>query len=162
MLLVWLSKIYSLLDSYPMPGGQAFVIKLRPTAERSPSSMVLEPPFSFNSTSVGAPIPYHWRHMKHACGENPSRVYGFTRMDTQWSFRKSYDEARKILEKQDDYCLKAEAGLWDELPAEFPESLQWEALVDVLRGKVKVNNHCYEAVDFDNMIRVCSFGTVLS
>lgn len=26
----------------------------------------------------------------------------------------------------------------------FPDDLKWEALVDVLRGKVKVNTHCYE------------------
>ena len=33
--------------------------------------------------------------------------------------------------------MKALAGQWDGLGA-FPESLQWEALVDVLRGRVKV------------------------
>lgn len=38
---------------------------------------------------------------------------------------------------------------------EFPESLQWEALVDVLRGRVKVHTHCYEAVDLDGLVRVC-------
>lgn len=30
------------------------------------------------------------------------------------------------------------------LEERFPDDLQWEALVDVLRGKVKVNTHCYE------------------
>jgi hypothetical protein len=75
-------------------------------------------------------------------------------MDTQWSFRKAYNEAKKIKDLQDDYCSKAEAGLWGNLSGGYPEDLQWEALVDVLRGKVKVNNHCYEAVDFDQMIRV--------
>jgi len=78
-------------------------------------------------------------------------------MDTQWNFRKAYNEARKIKDKQDDYCAKIEAGLWNEISSEYPESLQWEALVDVLRGKVKVNNHCYEAVDFDQQIRVVLF-----
>lgn len=70
-----------------------------------------------------------------------------TRMDTGWNFRQAYDEARKIKEAQDAYCSKAEAGAWDEIGlgsetgavVEFPESLQWEALVDVLRGKVKVH-----------------------
>ncbi|KAJ3936108.1 MAG: carbohydrate esterase family 9 protein [Lentinula lateritia] len=33
-------------------GGQAFVIKLRPTKERSSSSMLLEPPFTFNGTGI--------------------------------------------------------------------------------------------------------------
>lgn len=49
----------------------------------------------------------------------------------------SYDTARKIKESQDAYCLKALAGEWDGL-GDFPEDLQWEALVDVLRGRVKV------------------------
>ncbi len=80
-------------------------------------------------------------------------VYGFTRMDTQWAFRQAYDAARKIKERQDVYCAEARKGRWHKL-GEFPESLQWESLVDVLRGRVKVNNHCYEAVDFDGMIRV--------
>lgn len=78
-------------------------------------------------------------------------------MDTQWSFRKAYEEARKIKNAQDDFCAKAEKGLWSEVPDEYPESLEWEALVDVLRGRVKVNNHCYEAVDFDQQIRVTCF-----
>lgn len=135
-------------------GGQAYVIKLRPTAERSPSSMLLEPPFTLNSSAKTPLLPNRWRHMKHACGENPKRVYSFSRMDTQWSFRKAYNEARKIKEKQDKFCAKIEAGLWNEVSDEYPEDLQWEALVDVLRGRTKVNNHCYEAVDFDQQIRL--------
>jgi hypothetical protein len=46
-------------------GGQAFVIKLRETAERSTTSRVLEPP----ETLVGggnATEWVHWRHMKYA------------------------------------------------------------------------------------------------
>lgn len=38
---------------------------------------------------------------------------------------------------QDEYCEKAYAGQWKDL-GKFPDDLQWEALVDVLRGKVKV------------------------
>ncbi|KAJ7636949.1 carbohydrate esterase family 9 protein [Roridomyces roridus] len=134
-------------------GGQAFVVKLRPTAERSTSAMLLEPPFSLNGTHVDANQRPRWRQMKHACGENPSRVYSGTRMDTQWAFRQAYNTARILKEKQDAYCEKALAGQWTGL-GDFPEDLQWEALVDVLRGRVKVHNHCYEAVDFDGMVRL--------
>ncbi|KAJ7098293.1 carbohydrate esterase family 9 protein [Mycena epipterygia] len=134
-------------------GGQAFVIKLRPTAERSSSAMLLEPPFSLNGTNVDPFQRPRWRQMKHACGENPSRVYSGTRMDTQWAFRKGYNTARIIKEKQDAYCAKALAGQWTGL-GDFPEDLQWEALVDVLRGRVKVQNHCYEGVDFDGIVRL--------
>jgi hypothetical protein len=59
-------------------------------------------------------------------------------MDSVWALRSAYEQARKIKATQDDYCLKAEAGLWHMLKDQFPEDLQWEMLVDVLRGKVKV------------------------
>lgn len=134
-------------------GGQAFVIKLRPTAERSPSSMLLEPPYTLNGTHVDPTLPPRWRQMKHACGENPSRVYGNTRMDTFWAFRQAYDTARQIKEQQDAYCTRALAGEWEDL-GEFPDNLQWEALVDVLRGRVKIHTHCYEAVDLDDFVRL--------
>ncbi|KAJ6483842.1 hypothetical protein C8R47DRAFT_1217531 [Mycena vitilis] len=132
-------------------GGQAFLIKLRPTAERSASAMLLEPPLTLGlNASDTRP---KWRHMKHACGENPSRVYSQTRMDSAWVFRAAYDAARKIRDAQDVFCARAEVGLWDGKAA-FPESLQWEALVDVLRGRVKLSVHCYEAVDLDQLIRL--------
>ncbi|THH04772.1 hypothetical protein EW145_g5277 [Phellinidium pouzarii] len=135
-------------------GGQGFVIKLRPTSERSPTSMLLEPPFTLNSSdSIDLSLPPRWRQMKHACGENPRRVYGNSRMDNIWAFREVYDKARQIKEKQDAFCEKALDGEWSGLGA-FPEELQWEALVDVLRGRVKVQVHCYEAVDLDGIVRL--------
>ncbi|PPR01451.1 hypothetical protein CVT26_015084 [Gymnopilus dilepis] len=155
-------------------GGQAFVIKLRSTAERSATSKVIEPPQTLTHSENGTEYP-RWRHMKHACGasclskfgfllkltlstgENPDRLYKQTRMDAQWNFRNAYNEARKIREKQDAFCAKADAGDWASLEAErteFPEDLQWESLVDVLRGKVKLSIHCYEAVDLEGIVRL--------
>ncbi|KAH9176445.1 carbohydrate esterase family 9 protein [Lactarius sanguifluus] len=133
-------------------GGQAFTIKLRKTAERSPTAMLLEPPYQLNGTYPASGV-VPWRQMKHACGENPSRVYRATRMDTFWAFRQAYDRARQIKKEQDAYCEQAFSGRWSNL-GEFPEDLQWEALVDVLRGRVKVQTHCYEAVDLDDLIRL--------
>ncbi|KAH9012023.1 carbohydrate esterase family 9 protein [Lactarius pseudohatsudake] len=134
-------------------GGQAFTIKLRKTAERSPTAMLLAP-ISLNGTYPASGV-VPWRQMKHACdvsiGENPSRVYRATRMDTFWAFRQAYDRARQIKKKQDAYCEQAFSGRWSDL-GEFPEDLQWEALVDVLRGRVQT--HCYEAVDLDDLIRL--------
>ncbi|KAJ3886963.1 carbohydrate esterase family 9 protein [Lentinula edodes] len=164
-------------------GGQAFVIKLRPTEERSPSSMLLEPPFTFNGSGIEEVQPPRWRQLKYVpflysialpnmitrkdkhvvclicsifgatslsltfvpTGENP--------MDTIWAYRQGYEEARKLKVKQDAYCEKAATKQWDGL-GDFPEDLQWEALVDVLRGKVKIQNHCYEAVDLDGIVRL--------
>lgn len=66
-------------------------------------------------------------------------------MDTVWNFRKAYNDARELMVKQDGYCASAQAGRWDEIKEkEYPEDLKLEALVDVLRGKVKVHVHCYE------------------
>ncbi|KAI6103408.1 hypothetical protein F5141DRAFT_1293329 [Pisolithus sp. B1] len=134
-------------------GGQAFVIKLRQTKERVPTAMLVEPPFTLNGSHFDHDLSPRWRHMKHACGENPSIVYSMTRMDSAWAFRSAYESARKLRDAQDEFCSKVEAGLWSGLE-EFPEDLQWEALVDVLRGKVKLSVHCYEAVDLDMIVRL--------
>jgi len=73
------------------------------------------------------------------CGHFDKRPFSFFFFNifTSNSLRQSYDTARKIKEKQDAYCSKALARQWDGL-GEYPEDLQWEALVDVLRGRVKV------------------------
>ncbi|KAH8102297.1 carbohydrate esterase family 9 protein [Cristinia sonorae] len=136
-------------------GGQAFTIKLRSTAERSPTAMLLEPPFTINNSFPEVAGSTPWRQMKHACGENPSRVYDQTRMDTIWQFREAYNKARELRVKQDQFCAKALNGdreLLESTP--FPEDLQWEALADVVRGRVKVQVHCYETVDLDDIVRL--------
>ncbi|KAI0030405.1 carbohydrate esterase family 9 protein [Vararia minispora EC-137] len=136
-------------------GGQAFRIKLRKTKERSTTAMLVEPPSGLNGSEVDYYAPPRWRLMKYACAltRAPGRVYGATRMDTFWAFRQAYGKARQLKEFQDAYCEKALKGQWKDLGA-FPEDLQWEMLVDVLRGKVKVQTHCYEAVDLDDLIRL--------
>ncbi|OBZ68120.1 hypothetical protein A0H81_11871 [Grifola frondosa] len=134
-------------------GGQGVVIKLRSSIDRSPTGMLLENPYSVNRSEYDPSLSFRYRQMKHACGENPDRVYSGTRMDTTWAFRQGYDKARQIKTAQDEYCAKATAGRWDTL-GDFPEDLQWEALVDVLRGRVKVQTHCYETVDLDDLVRI--------
>jgi hypothetical protein len=173
-------------------------MKLRPTDERSPSSMLLEPPYTLNGSHFDHSLTPRWRHMKYVdspprsflltfcssslcvteqtClryvskqlpssyssltypqGENPSSSYGITRLDSGWNFRAAYDHARKLRDAQDAFCAKAESGSWDDLAEQsFPEDLQWESLVDVLRGRVKLAVHCYEAVDLDGIVRVRS------
>ncbi len=83
-----------------------------------------------------------------------------TRMDASWQFRSAYEKARQIKDSQDAFCAKVEAGVWDDPQVKgrnFPNDLQLEALVDVLRGRVKVHCHTYEAVDIDFLQRVSSF-----
>jgi hypothetical protein len=134
-------------------GGQAFVIKLRKTREKSSSSMIIEPPHSLGR-SQSSLEHRRWRHLQYAaycfsrlretescrqaCGEDVRR-YG-NRMDSTWALRAAYNEAREIKMAQDEYCSKAEAGLWDSLVGNFPDHPRWEMLVDVLRGRVKVRS----------------------
>ncbi|KAJ3528819.1 hypothetical protein NMY22_g9254 [Coprinellus aureogranulatus] len=115
--------------------------------------MLLEPPYHINASFPNPNLPRRWRHMKHACGETPGGAYSATRMDTIWSFREAYNQARKAKEEQDNFCSQALADNWKGL-GDFPEALKWEALVDVLRGRVKVHVHCYEAVDMDALVRL--------
>ncbi|GAA5934442.1 hypothetical protein JCM3775_000359 [Rhodotorula graminis] len=146
-------------------GGQAFVIKLRPTAERTIDSLVLEMPWNVKLPSGERKKrgdPPRWRHMKNACGENIRRVYGQTRLDLAWNWRSNLDKARTLKRQQDKFCRRALAAtrlgraLVDDKGdiESFPDDLQLEALVDVLRGKVKVNTHCYETTDLDQYVRL--------
>ncbi|KAH8080279.1 carbohydrate esterase family 9 protein [Cristinia sonorae] len=134
-------------------GGQGIVIKYRPSTTRAPTGLLLENPYSTNTTEYDPGKAFRWRQMKHACGENPDRVYRGTRMDTTWAFRQAYNKAREVKNAQDVYCSKALAGQWAGL-GDFPTDYQWEALVDVLRGRVKVHTHCYETVDLDDLVRI--------
>jgi hypothetical protein len=127
------------------------MIKLRKTREKSSSSMVIEPPHTlgWSQSSFGR---RRWRHLQYAawsfsrlretefcrqaCGEDVRR-YG-NRMDSAWALRAAYNEARKVKMAQDEYCSKAEAGLWDGMVGDFPDHPKWEMLVDVLRGRIKV------------------------
>ncbi|KZT52271.1 carbohydrate esterase family 9 protein [Calocera cornea HHB12733] len=137
-------------------GGQAFMIKLRQTKKKSSSAMVLEPPYGlWGEDGDDSEAPVRWRHMKHACGENPSSTYHMTRMDSIWYFRQAYAAATVVRDAQDAYCASALSGDWLQIADQsFPYDLALEALVDTLRGKVKVNVHCYEAVDFDGIVRL--------
>lgn len=45
-------------------GGQSFVIKLRPTSERSSISKVIEPPYTLNGSHFDHSLTPRWRHMK--------------------------------------------------------------------------------------------------
>ena len=78
-------------------------------------------------------------------------------MDASWNFRNAYNQARKLLKAQDEFCANVENGDWDAVGSfsfedntkgEFPEDLKWEALVDVLRGRVKVRLVLFDMGDY--------------
>ncbi|ORY35366.1 hypothetical protein BCR39DRAFT_509101 [Naematelia encephala] len=129
-------------------GGQAFVFKPRWTYENTPQAMQVDPPFVIGSDDGGWERTESWRHIKHACGENPSRVFGNTRMDSAHDFRRAYDEGRQLKLAQDRWCEDPEKQT-----EPFPNN-DWEVLADVIRGNVKVNIHCYETTDLNSMVRI--------
>ncbi|KAL2013198.1 hypothetical protein VTN00DRAFT_723 [Thermoascus crustaceus] len=116
----------------------------------------------------GVPEAKRRRYMKMACGENPRRVYGHTRMGNAWIFRNHMTRAADLRERQDAWCASAAAagqsGDYAALSAllgttepdgkggGLPEDLELDSTVAMLRGKIGVNIHCYESEDMEDMI----------
>ncbi|CAH0055614.1 unnamed protein product [Clonostachys solani] len=94
------------------------------------------------------------RYLKMAMGENQKRQFQnvpggpVSRLGESYVYRKAYDSARRVKQSQDMWCEMAttQAGR-ARLATEYPRSLEWQTLVDVLRGDVRVNIHGYETED---------------
>jgi imidazolonepropionase-like amidohydrolase len=91
--------------------------------------------------------------LKMACGENPKRVYGSqkrapsTRMANLRGVRDAFIRAQKYARDWDDY-QKAPPPKPSEGPRKPPDrDLSLEALVLVMRGRILVEWHCYQADD---------------
>ncbi|KAF9119605.1 hypothetical protein BGW39_000175 [Mortierella sp. 14UC] len=133
-------------------GGEAYTVKMRKVDTLSTEDMLVQ-----------AGEDEKWRYMKMACGENPKRVYGqffnkmpSTRLGEGWLLRDQFAKATELLRDQDDWCQAAEdLPRWGRhrLDKPFPEDLQYEALVGILRDEVKLNIHCYETHDLEAMVR---------
>lgn len=139
-------------------GGEAFPVKnvLRSGAdgEEVVDEMLLE---------YGVPQADRRRYMKAACGENPKRLYKHTRMGNAWLFRQLMTRGQKMVEKQDSWCLSAAVARdssdvdvitsFLQRKGDFPEDLELESTVALLRGNININIHCYEQEDFEDMLR---------
>ncbi|KAF4121422.1 Amidohydrolase family [Geosmithia morbida] len=104
------------------------------------------------NVTEGSPKPM--RYLKMAMGENQKRQFEnvpggpSTRLGESYWFRKAYDNARRLKQEQDMWCEAASTTAGREsLSTEYPRSLEWQTLVDVLRGNVRVNIHGYETED---------------
>ncbi|KAL1848622.1 hypothetical protein Plec18167_002247 [Paecilomyces lecythidis] len=142
-------------------GGEAVIVKnfLRAGdhGEENVEELLLE---------HGIPKDKRRRYMKMACGENPRRVYGHTRMGNAWILREHFARAKELRDKQDAWCLSAAAARERGDPAVIsslvapgpdghrglPEELELDSTVGILRGQVGVNIHCYEPEDMEDMI----------
>lgn len=132
-------------------GGEAYTVKMRKVDTLSTEDMLVQ-----------AGEDEKWRYMKMACGENPKRVYGHfnkmpsTRLGEGWLLRDQFAKATELRRAQDDWCHAAEElPKWGRhrLDKPYPEDLQYESLVGILRDEVKLNIHCYETHDLEAMVR---------
>ncbi|KAJ4002579.1 hypothetical protein NW752_001093 [Fusarium irregulare] len=100
----------------------------------------------------------NWRYMKMACGENAKRVHGgvgkrpFSRMGESYEFRHAFERARDLIQKQDDWCTKAESLGVEKMDEYLPGEIFWESLTAAMRGQVHINTHCYTIPDLEAMV----------
>ncbi|ORY70057.1 uncharacterized protein BCR38DRAFT_481208 [Pseudomassariella vexata] len=109
----------------------------------------------------GVPPEDRHRYMKMACGENPKMVYGHTRMGLAWLLRKHLARAKELMDKQEEWCdsasrlrTAAEQSRFVEQTGGFPEERELESTIGLLRGRVSMQNHCYEPEDLETMLGV--------
>ncbi len=95
--------------------------------------------------------------LKMACGENPKRVYGgkgrspSTNMGNVAGYRAAWIAARDYQRKWDDYRAKVAKGEKADAPL---RNLQLDTLSGVLRGEIRIQNHCYRADEMAQMIDI--------
>lgn len=145
-----ITSILVLPGSSNLMGGEAYAFKLQLPDTLSTEDMFIE----YGNKDK-------WRYMKMACGENPKNLYRHqarmpsTRLGEGWLFRERFSKATALKRAQDDWCVAADAlpkyGR-HRLVTPFPEELQYESLVALLRGDVRLNVHCYETHDIEAMV----------
>jgi imidazolonepropionase-like amidohydrolase len=121
--------------SADMIGGQAVIIKTK-----------------FGLGRDQLLFPNAPRSIKFASGENPKRVFGqnhqlpSTRMGNFAVQRQALIDAQDYMRQWDEYDAKKQKG--DNTAKPPKRDLKLDALVDVLRGKLYVQIHCYRADEF--------------
>ena len=147
---IYLTSVGGVTSSLVLPGsanimgGEAYVFK---NMKRS----------SVDEMTLNYGREDGWRWMKMAMNENPKRVYGAkhsmqlpqSRMGVAWLMRKKFSDARQLMIRQDQWCSKSTRE-YDV----YPENLELQSLVDLLRGKVRLNVHVYETTDIETLLRI--------
>lgn len=143
------------LPSANLISGEGFVFKMLVPPSRSVEEMLLQ--YNPNDLSPNFSVNRQ-RWMKLACGENPKKRFVSnpsapkSRMGLGFLFRSTMEKARQLKNEQDVWCNTVEQGLIPETP-DFPENSEYELLVELLRGKVRTNSHCYETFDIETLFR---------
>lgn len=108
-------------------------------------------------TMMGMKFPDAPHSLKMACGENPKRVYGDkggpgTRMGNMAGYRSAWIAAKEYDTSWSEYEDKVANG---EKDAKAPtRDLEKETLRGVLRGEIRIHNHCYRADEMANMVEL--------
>ncbi|KAL6890884.1 carbohydrate esterase family 9 protein [Trichoderma evansii] len=132
-------------------GGEAYTIKhaVGPRSGRK----------EISAEDMLADPDRNWRFMKMACGENAKRVHGgirrtrpYSRMGESFDFRHAFEQTRALIQRQDDWCNKADAIGVENMDEYLPQELFWESLAAALRGQVHINTHCYTITDLEAMV----------
>lgn len=114
----------------------------------------------------GIPAEDRHRYMKFACGENPKHSYDHVRFGLAYILRRHLSRAKQLMEKQDVWCeaattlsqplqsTAADQTRFMEHMGDFPEELELESTIGLMRGRIAMHNHCYESDDMETMLRV--------
>lgn len=128
------TTIQVLPGSANLIGGRSVVLKVVPSR-----------------TVEGMKFPGAKYGLKHACGENPKRVYASrgpsTRMGNVAGWRQQYLQAEQYRRRWDKWLVDRKG----EPPA---RDLGMETLAEVLRGNILVQWHCYTANDMEGAMEV--------
>lgn len=108
-------------------------------------------------TMQGMKFPGAPYGLKMACGENPKRVYGdkggpSTNMGNVAGYRAAFGQAQAYRQSWVQYREAARRG--DKSAQPPPRDLAMETLVEVLEGRIAVQNHCYRADEMAIMIDI--------
>ncbi|RAH69774.1 amidohydrolase [Aspergillus aculeatinus CBS 121060] len=142
-------------------GGEAYLVKnlLRPGPDGEPviEELLLD---------HGIPEAQRQRYLKMACGENPRRFYGHTRLGLAWLLREELNKARELHARQTEWCQAAfqieesrvgqsqQIANFIDRQGKRPEEFQLDTLVALLRGELNLNVHCYTPDDLERMLAV--------
>ena len=128
------TTIQVLPGSANLIGGRSVVLKVVPSR-----------------TVEGMKFPGAKYGLKHACGENPKRVYASrgpsTRMGNVAGWRAQYLQAEQYRRRWDKWLVDRKG----DPPA---RDLGMETLAEVLRGNILVHWHCYTANDMEGAMEV--------
>ncbi len=110
-----------------------------------------------SDTAQGMKFPGAPYGLKMACGENPKRVYGSkgrapsTNMGNVAGYRAAWIRARDYERRWDEYRARIAKGEKADAPL---RDLQLDTLAGVLRGEIRIQNHCYRADEMAQMIDI--------